>query len=175
MPDDAVGERARLARGIPFRLLIKNAGAPWDRRHENQSGKAEVCHATDRRLPPPIRYGVYFAAEMRSFLTTATAAAFAIGFATTPRATVVAPADQKFEQIASLVTQKMAEYGVPGVAFGIVKNGQLTVRGLGVTNLDNPQPVTPDTVFALASISKTVTTTAMMRLVEQGKVDLSAP
>ena len=69
----------------------------------------------------------------------------------------------------------MAEYGVPGVAFGIVKNGQVTVRGFGVTNLDDPQPVTPDTVFALASISKTVTATAMMRLVEQGKVDLNAP
>jgi CubicO group peptidase (beta-lactamase class C family) len=112
---------------------------------------------------------------MRSFLTTATAAAFAIGFATTPRATVVAPADQKFEQIASLVTQKMTEYGVPGVAFGIVKNGQATVRGLGVTNLDNAQDVTPDTIFALASISKTVTATALMRLVEQGKIDLNAP
>src|SRR6187402_469124 len=83
--------------------------------------------------------------------------------------------DSKFEQIAALVTQKMAEYGIPGVAIGILKNGQATVRGLGVTNVDNSQPVTPDTVFPLASISKTVTATAMMRLVEQGKVDLNAP
>jgi CubicO group peptidase (beta-lactamase class C family) len=49
------------------------------------------------------------------------------------------------------------------------------MRGFGVSSVDNPQPITPDTIFALASISKTVTTTAMMRLVEQGKVDLSAP
>jgi CubicO group peptidase (beta-lactamase class C family) len=99
----------------------------------------------------------------------------AVAFAAAPGATVPTDAEQKFEQIAALVTQKMAEYGVPGVAFGIVKNGQATVRALGVTNLDNPQPVTPDTVFALASISKTMTTTAMMRLVEQGKIDLNAP
>src|SRR5688500_3123712 len=112
---------------------------------------------------------------MRPYLTLAAAATLAIAFAPAPGATVTAQADQKFEQIAALVTKKMAEYGVPGVAFGIVKNGQATVRGLGVANLDNPQPVTPDTVFALASISKTVTTTAMMRLVEQGKVDLNAP
>src|SRR5688500_8788016 len=112
---------------------------------------------------------------MRPYLTLAAAATLAIAFAPAPGATVTAQADQKFEQIAALVTKKMAEYGVPGVAFGIVRNGQATVRGLGVTNLDNPQPVTPDTVFALASISKTVTTTAMMRLVEQGKVDLNAP
>jgi len=85
------------------------------------------------------------------------------------------PPDQKFEQIAALVAEKMTDYGVPGVAFGVVKEGQVTVRGLGVSNLDNPQPITPDTIFALASISKTVTATAIMRLVEQGKLDLSAP
>ena len=84
-------------------------------------------------------------------------------------------ADPRFEELASLVNKKMIEYGVPGVAFGIVKNGVATVRGFGVTNVDDPQAITPDTIFALASISKTVTTTAMMRLVEQGKVDLEAP
>jgi len=83
--------------------------------------------------------------------------------------------DPKFDQISALITQKMTEYGVPGVAFGIVKNGQVTVKGFGVTNVDDPQPITPDTVFALASISKTVTATAMMRLVEQGKVSLDDP
>jgi len=87
----------------------------------------------------------------------------------------VVQTDTKFEQLAALVTQKMTEYGVPGVALGVVKDGRETLRGFGVTNLDNPQPITPDTVFALASISKTVTTTAIMRLVEQGKIDLAAP
>src|SRR5580765_742937 len=86
-----------------------------------------------------------------------------------------AQTDPKFDQIATLVTEKMREYSVPGVAFGMMKDGQVTMRGFGVSSVDNPQPVTPDTIFALASISKTVTTTAMMRLVEQGKVDLSAP
>jgi hypothetical protein len=83
--------------------------------------------------------------------------------------------DPKFEQISALITQKMTEYGVPGVAFGIVKNGQATVKGFGVTNVDDPLPITPDTVFALASISKTVTATAMMRLVEQGKSAWTIP
>jgi CubicO group peptidase (beta-lactamase class C family) len=87
----------------------------------------------------------------------------------------VAGQDAKFDQVATLVQQKMSEYGVPGVGFAVLKNGQLSARGFGVTNVDNPQPITPDTIFALASISKTVTTTAMMRLVEQGKVDLNAP
>ena len=83
--------------------------------------------------------------------------------------------DPKFEQLASLVTQKMSDYGVPGVAFGLLRNGQTTMRGFGITNADNPQPLTTDTVFPIASISKTVTATAIMRLVEQGKLDLAAP
>jgi CubicO group peptidase (beta-lactamase class C family) len=44
-----------------------------------------------------------------------------------------------------------------------------------VTNLEDPLPVTPQTVFPIASISKTFAATAMLRLVEQGKLDLRAP
>lgn len=84
-------------------------------------------------------------------------------------------ADPQFEALAALVTQKMAEHQVPGVAFGVLKQGRLTLRGFGTTNIDNPQPLTPQTVFPIASISKTVTATAIMRLVEQGKLDLDAP
>jgi CubicO group peptidase (beta-lactamase class C family) len=93
----------------------------------------------------------------------------ALGIAVSPQT------DAKFEELATLVTRKMAEYHVPGVAFGIVKNGHFTMRGFGVTNVEYPQPIGPDTVFPIASISKTFATTAIMRLVEQGKVDLNAP
>ena len=83
--------------------------------------------------------------------------------------------DPRFEELGRLVEMKMAEYRVPGVGFGVLAAGVTTVRGFGITNLDNPQPVTPDTVFPIASISKTVATTAVMRLVEQGRIDLEAP
>ncbi|HKB13791.1 MAG TPA: serine hydrolase domain-containing protein [Vicinamibacterales bacterium] len=83
--------------------------------------------------------------------------------------------DPTFESLARLVTAKMQEYRVPGVAIGVLRDGRTTIRGFGVRNVNDPQPVTSSTVFPLASISKTVTTTAMMRLVEQGKIDLRAP
>jgi CubicO group peptidase (beta-lactamase class C family) len=89
--------------------------------------------------------------------------------------TAAAPQDAQFEQIAALVTQKMAEYNVPGVALGVAKNGTVQLRGFGVTNVEDPQPITPETIFPIASISKTVATTAIMRLVEQGQIDLEAP
>jgi CubicO group peptidase (beta-lactamase class C family) len=96
--------------------------------------------------------------------------------ATLPARVANAPQDDPaFEQLASLITQKMTEYGVPGVAFGLLRNGQPTMRAFGVTNVDNPQPLTPDTVFPIASISKTLTATAIMRLAEQGRLDLEAP
>ena len=70
-----------------------------------------------------------------------------------PLRTSTQQADQSFEEIAALVTAKMAEYRVPGVGLGILKNGRTMTRGFGVTNLDDPQPVTPDTLFTIASIS----------------------
>ncbi|MEP6495413.1 MAG: serine hydrolase domain-containing protein [bacterium] len=86
-----------------------------------------------------------------------------------------ANADARFEALAKLAESKMKEYGVPGVALGIVQGGVVSIRGLGITNVEDPLPVTAHTVFPIASISKTFAATAMMRLVEQGKVNLKAP
>ena len=86
-----------------------------------------------------------------------------------------APPNTKFDAIAALAEAKMREYHVPGVAIGILDNGVITTRGLGITNVEDPLPVNDHTVFPIASISKTFAATMMMRLVEQGKVDLKAP
>ena len=86
-----------------------------------------------------------------------------------------AGANPRFDTLVSLTEAKMKEHGVPGVALGIVADGAVIIRGLGVTNVEDPLPVTEHTVFPIASISKTFAATAMMRLVEQGKVDLRAP
>ena len=86
------------------------------------------------------------------------------------------PADSsRFDALATLAEAKMKEHGVPGVALGLIVDGKETIRGLGVTNVEDPLPVTAHTVFPIASISKTFAATAMMRLVEQGKVQLRAP
>jgi CubicO group peptidase (beta-lactamase class C family) len=80
-----------------------------------------------------------------------------------------------FEELARLVEERMREHDIPGAAFGVIKNGQFEMRAFGVTSVEDPRPVTTDTVFELASLSKTVTASAAMRLVEQGKLDLDAP
>ena len=84
-------------------------------------------------------------------------------------------ANPRFDAIVALTEAKMKEYGVPGVAIGVIDGGVATTRGLGIINVEDSLPVTTHTVFPIASISKTFAATAMMRLVEQGKLDLDAP
>ena len=86
-----------------------------------------------------------------------------------------AQAPNRFGALVTFAEAKMQEHRVPGVAIGIVDNGAITTRGLGITNVEEPLAVTDHTVFPIASISKTFAATAMMRLVEQGKIDLKAP
>ena len=98
-----------------------------------------------------------------------------IGSTGSRAASAQAGTDPRFDALASLTESKMKEFGIPGVALGIVHNGTVSIRGLGVTNVEDSLPVTAHTVFPIASISKTFAATAIMRLVEQGKVDLRAP
>ena len=83
--------------------------------------------------------------------------------------------ENRFETLAAFAEAKLREYRVPGLALGIIDNGRVTTRGLGITNVEDPLPVTDHTVFPIASISKTFAATAVMRLVEQRKLDLKAP
>jgi CubicO group peptidase (beta-lactamase class C family) len=71
-----------------------------------------------------------------------------------------------------LIEQKMAITQVPGVAVGIYHDGETHTAGYGITNFDHPLRVTDTTLFQIGSITKTFTGTIVMRLVEQGKLDL---
>ncbi|QES54743.1 serine hydrolase [Streptomyces venezuelae] len=79
------------------------------------------------------------------------------------------------DDLSAFVAATAEEFGIPGVCVGILVDGQETVASYGVTNLDHPQPVDADTLFPLASVTKTFTATALMRLVAEGRVELDAP
>jgi len=65
---------------------------------------------------------------------------------------------------------------IPGVALAIARNGRiLTQRAYGLASIQNDAPVTPNTRFAIASITKPITAVGIMLLVEDGKVELDAP
>lgn len=85
------------------------------------------------------------------------------------------PSEDLFRELDAKIEDGMARYHVPGVAIGVLYQGESYVRGYGVTNVDDPQPVDGDTLFRIASTTKTFTGTTIMRLVEQGLVDLNDP
>lgn len=81
---------------------------------------------------------------------------------------------QAFSDLDAKIDAAMKTHAIPGVAVGIWAGGQECVKGYGVTNVDHPTPVDGDTVFRIGSTTKTFTGTAIMRLVDQGKVGLDA-
>src|SRR5947209_2717949 len=65
---------------------------------------------------------------------------------------------------------------LPGFAIGVVKNGKLIyAKGFGVAKLGSNTSITTQSLFHMASVTKTFLATATMQLVEQGKIDLDAP
>ncbi|GAA0076558.1 serine hydrolase [Clostridium sp. CTA-5] len=72
-------------------------------------------------------------------------------------------------------TSNMQKYKIPGAAVVVVKDGrEVFKKGYGYSNLDKKIEVDPDkTLFPAASVSKLFTSTAIMQLYEQGKLDIN--
>jgi CubicO group peptidase (beta-lactamase class C family) len=74
------------------------------------------------------------------------------------------------------VLERMARLKVPGLSIALVRNFKVEwARGYGVVRAGGSEPVTAQTRFQAASISKPVTALAALRLVQQGKLDLDEP
>jgi CubicO group peptidase (beta-lactamase class C family) len=80
-----------------------------------------------------------------------------------------------FEELSEFTREEMRTHQVPGVGLGVVFDGRDFLAGFGVTSVDHPLPVDPDTLFQTGSTTKTVTATLAMRLLADGKLDLDAP
>jgi CubicO group peptidase (beta-lactamase class C family) len=83
--------------------------------------------------------------------------------------------DTLFETLSAEITNGMQRTPIPGLTVGGWHDGIEQVAGFGVTSVEHPLPVTPDTLFQVGSISKTFTATALMILRDAGKVELDTP
>jgi len=79
------------------------------------------------------------------------------------------------QRIDEFVRAEMLRQKVPGVAVAIVNKGQVIAKGYGFANLEHQVPVTDETIFQSGSLAKMFTATAVMLLVEDGKLSLSDP
>ena len=74
------------------------------------------------------------------------------------------------------IPRLMQEQHVPGLAVAVVDNhGVVWTDGFGVTDGDGSDPVTPDTIFSIQSMSKAFTATGVMLAVQDGLLDLDEP
>jgi CubicO group peptidase (beta-lactamase class C family) len=78
------------------------------------------------------------------------------------------PAQQNLDDVVERVRKS---FEVPGIAVGIVRDGKLTfAKGYGVRKLGDPAPVTPKTLYGIASNTKAFTAAALAILVDDGKL-----
>ena len=89
--------------------------------------------------------------------------------AATPNAAALAEVDRIFAE------WRLSAHA-PGLVYGVVADGKLVrVQGLGVQDVGSQRPVTADSLFRIASMSKAFTALAILKLRDEGKLALDAP
>src|SRR4029077_21182255 len=74
-----------------------------------------------------------------------------------------------------LLDELRDKHGVVGATLGVLKRDAIETVASGLLNLDTKVECTPQSVFQIGSISKIFTTTLIMQLVDEGRLDLDDP
>src|ERR1051325_2007464 len=82
-----------------------------------------------------------------------------------------APSGATTQQLEKDIPELMKKNGVPGLSIALIRAGKANwVHGFGIKEAKTDHPVTDDTIFEAASLSKPVFTYGVLKLVEQGKL-----
>ena len=82
----------------------------------------------------------------------------------------------RFEPIRDTIRKEITENKVPSLSVAVAQNGEIIwEQAFGFADVENQVRATPRTKYSLASISKPITATALMTLVERGKIKLDRP
>ena len=91
------------------------------------------------------------------------------------QSSAAAPFSIEEQPLAKFIEDQLAEQHIPGLAVAVVVDGDVVwAKGFGYADLGTKQPVTPDTLFVMASVSKTMVAAALMHAVEHGHLSLDA-
>jgi len=83
------------------------------------------------------------------------------------------PGAARADNVDTYVRQAMHEQKIPGLALAVVRDGKIVkAKGYGLADIEWNAPVTPQTVFESGSIGKQFAATAVMMLVQEGKIGL---
>ncbi len=87
-----------------------------------------------------------------------------------------AAASKVISEIEQIVQNAMEDRDIPGLSLVIVREGEpVYIKGFGYANLEKQTPVTPETLFEIASTSKAFTALAALKLEEEGKINFDDP
>jgi CubicO group peptidase (beta-lactamase class C family) len=87
-----------------------------------------------------------------------------------------AAANDAVADLDAFIGRTLKEYAVPGAAVAVVRDGKVAlVKGYGVRNVTKQGAVDENTIFQLASVTKTLTATAAATVVDEGKLDWDKP
>lgn len=93
-----------------------------------------------------------------------------------PAATAPPGAKPSLDGLDEFITQAMKDWKVPGLAIAVVQGDKVTLlKGYGDRNLEVKTPVTPNTLFAIGSITKSFTVTILGMEMDEGKLDWDKP
>jgi CubicO group peptidase (beta-lactamase class C family) len=85
-------------------------------------------------------------------------------------------AQSKEKQIEDFLLRQMKEFRIPGMQVAVVQKGKIVLsKSLGTAYIQDNIPVDNKSIFAINSCTKSFTGVAVMQLVEEGKLDLTAP
>jgi CubicO group peptidase (beta-lactamase class C family) len=93
-----------------------------------------------------------------------------------PAPAVSAQVDPRVEQFSKQIETDREALRIPGLSVAVLEDDKLLwTEGFGYADLENKVPATPDTLYHLASVTKTFTAILVHRLVERGQLDLDEP
>lgn len=85
-------------------------------------------------------------------------------------------AQNKVSEVDAIVQREMKERRIPGLQIAIVQHGKIILnKSYGIANIQDSVPVSNKSIFSINSCTKVFTGVAIMQLVEEGKIELSAP
>ncbi|MEX2112703.1 MAG: serine hydrolase domain-containing protein, partial [Pirellulales bacterium] len=88
----------------------------------------------------------------------------------------VAADDDRFEPVRERIAKALVDHGIPSISVAVAHQGQIVwEQGFGWADRENRIAASEHTLYSLASISKPITATGLMVLVEQKKLDLDKP
>ena len=87
---------------------------------------------------------------------------------------VTGKADRRLASFDRMMRAFLAEHPIPGAALAVAKDSRLVyARGFGYADVEHKSPVAPDALFRIASVSKPITAVAILKLVEQDRLQIS--